>query len=444
MVAVAPSLPLPRRACLHCALPIDRAAGPVDFCCVGCASVFELLHRENLQGYYALRRGLGVPVGDTRSGRRDVKWIEIAEEQVRSSEGPFARIALDLQGLHCVGCVWLIEALFARAPGGTRVVVNPSLGRVELVIGTSFSLRAFVEQVERFGYRFGPAVKNAAMPSRDIVWRLGVCASIAMNSMIFGIAIYAGLDRGPLFDLFTTLNFVLGAATVGVGGSVFFRSAARAVRERVAHLDVPIAVGIALAFAGSTYSYFARRSDASYFDTLDVFITLMLLGRWLQERIVEKNRAWLLASDGADGLLARRIEAGRVALVRCADLRANDVLLIAPGDLVPVDADLEPERASFSLDWINGESEPRTYLRGETVRAGAFAAGDEAVVVRARQGFEASALGALLREEPRGTESARATPWWQRLARVYVAGVLALGAAGFAAWWAATGGLTRF
>ena len=56
--------------------------------------------------------------------------------------------------------------------------------------------------------------------------------------------------------------------------------------------------GIVLAFLGSAYSYALRRSEAAYFDTLDVFIALMLVGRFLQERAVERNRAWLLMAGG--------------------------------------------------------------------------------------------------------------------------------------------------
>lgn len=98
---------------------------------------------------------------------------------------------------------------------------------------------------------------------------------------------------------------------MAVGGSVFFRSAWRATAAGMPHLDLPIALGIALAFGRSVLSYVAHRSQAAYFDTLDVFIALVLFGRWLQERVIERNRAWLLASDGTDSPLARRVREGR-------------------------------------------------------------------------------------------------------------------------------------
>jgi Cu2+-exporting ATPase len=427
--------------CLHCGLPIGTSA-PSPFCCAGCKAVYGLLRSEHLEGFYDLRRGRGVPVPERSALRRDTKWLEAIEARIKVSAG-CCRVVLDIQGLHCVGCVWLIQELFARALGQEQIVVNPTLGRVDIVVTSAFDLRAFVASVERFGYLFGPAVKGAAAASRDLLWRLGVCAAIAMNAMIFAIPLYAGLDRGPLFRLFTTLNLVLGAAAVAVGGVVFFRSAWRALGQRILHLDLPIAVGIALAFAGSVHSYLTRRSEAAYFDTLDVFITLMLLGRWLQERAIERNRAWLLASDGTDGLLARRLREGRVETVRCAELREDDELVIAPGDLVPVDARIERREGAFSLDWIVGESEPRAYRTGDTVPAGAFSCGNEALVVRAASAFAQSPLRELLRSPARPADTARSTAWFRRLSRIYVVGVLAVASAGFVAWWVTTGDASR-
>lgn len=442
MVLAADSMPCGPGTCLHCGLSLDARARS-DFCCPGCEAVHALLRHERLDRYYALGGARGAAPPPTRADRRDTKWLEHVEDEVRAAQG-HARVTLDVQGLHCVGCVWLIEQMFARQEGHENVLINPSLGRVDLIVRPDFDLRAFVMSVERFGYLFGPPSKRSPPRSQDLVWRMGICAAVAMNSMIFGIAIYAGLDQGPLFSLFTTLNLALGAVAVAVGGSVFFRSALQALRQRLIHLDLPIALGIALAFAGSIHSYVTRRSAGAYFDTLNVFIALMLVGRWLQERVVERNRAWLLASDGTDSLLARRIVGGRVRLTRCAEIAAEDTLLLAPGDLLAVDARLEAPNAWFSLDWINGESMPRAYTAGQIVPAGAFAAGTEACTLTALAAFAASPLRALLRQpERRGSDAARTSAWWQRLARFYVLGVLGIAILGFVAWYVATRDIAR-
>lgn len=425
--------------CRHCQNPVDLAVDG-EFCCEGCAAVYALLNARHLDRYYELRGGPGRAVARDDAGRRDHKWIDRIEADLKTKAGG-TRIELDIQGMHCSACVWLVETLFRDHPGGGRVLVNPALGRLDVTATPSFDVRRFVEDVERFGYRLGPPVKSGRRASTGLLARMGVCIAIAMNSMIFGIAIYAGLVEGPIHALFLRLNFALSVVSVAVGGTVFFRAAWQGLRRRVLHMDLPIALGILLAFAGSTHAFFTHNGEAEFFDTLNVFIALMLVGRFLQERVLEKNRLTLLASDGVDGLLARRIRDGVVETVKCAELACGDVLLLAPGDLVPVDARLRAERgASFSLDWINGESAPRVFRDTETIPAGAFFAGVRAIEVVAAADFAESPLVALLRTPlPRDADAASATPWWQRFAKIYVVAVLAAAFVGFAAWMLRTG-----
>jgi Cu2+-exporting ATPase len=427
--------------CPHCGSSIvDPLAAP--FCCRGCEGAFEFLRAARLDGYYALRQGPGRPVATTAGP--DHKWLEPLVAAVRAA-APVARVDLDVQGVHCSACVWLIARLFDRQPGHGSVIVNPAIGRVQLVVGPLFDLAGFVSEVERFGYQLGPARKSEHRASSDLVWRMGVCIAVAMNSMIFAIAMYAGLDDGPLFVLFQRLNIALSLVSVAVGGTVFFRAAWQGLRRGILHLDVPIALGIALAFAGSVYSYAHSRSAASYVDTLDVFIALMLVGRWLRERVLERNRLELLASDGAEGLLTRRRDAGSVSTVRCTSIDVGDVLVLSPGDLVPVDGRLLGDVAeSCSLDWINGESRPRAFEPGGVIPAGAFVAGRGVIEVAATTSFEGSPLLDLLRTPvSRDSDGAMQTPWWQRVTRYYVGAVLLLASLGGGGWLLATHDLVR-
>ena len=429
-----------RAACTHCGATL--APSQKQFCCAGCEQVFGLLCASGLAKYYELRGERGIAVADTHPDR-DLKWLVALEDAIEKADGA-TRVSLDVQGLHCSACVWLIEELFRRGRRGLAVAVNPALGKLELVVEPGFALRSFVIEVEAFGYLLGPSRKEERPRSSGLLWRIGVCAALAMNSMLFAIAIYCGLSEGPIFKLFHALTFALGCASVLVGGSVFIRSAWNSVARRVLHLDVPIALGIVLAFAGSTYSFLFGQSTSSYFDTIDVFIALMLTGRWLQERVIERNRHLLLACDGADGLLTRRLTVERADIVPCKTVRSGDLLLIAPGDLVPVDARLDDDRATCSLDWISGESSSRAFLRGAIVPAGAFNAGRSAITVCAATDFSASPIVDLLRtRRPTAGDAARTTPWWQRFTRVYVVAVMAAAFGGFAGWLFFTGDLVR-
>src|SRR5262249_5112384 len=145
---------------------------------------------------------------------------------------------------------------------------------------------------------------------------------------------------GDAYALFHALSFALAAAAVVVGGPVFFRSALAGLRQRVLHLDLPISLGILLAFGGSAVGY-ARGAGDSYFDTVTVFVALMLLGRYLQRRTVRRNRNWLLANDGAEHLRARRLSGEAIERVPVTALRRGDRVLLAPGDLVPARGRIE-------------------------------------------------------------------------------------------------------
>ncbi len=429
--------------CSHCGNELDDVAF-APYCCRGCGAVAALLAEAHLERYYALRGDVGVPVAETHPGRRDMKWLESISARQRAEPGP-CRVDLDVQGLHCSACVWLIDTLFARHEGALGISVNPTLGRANMIVEPAFDLSGFVQEIQKFGYLFGPPRKQPESRGNALVWRMGVCIVLAMNAMVFGVAQYAGLSSGPTYDLFQKLNLGISCVSMAVGGTVFIRSAWLGLRRGVLHLDLPIALGVVLAFGGSLVSFFQGRGGGVYIDTLDVFIALMLVGRFLQERVLEKNRQALLDNDGVDGLLTRKVTRSGVLTVACVSIEEGDELSISSGDLLPIDALLlAKEGASFSLDWINGESRARAFAFGDVVPAGAFLQSKAAVTVHAQTAFDASPLTDLLRTPVvRDMDAAMSAPWWAMVTRFYVVAVLLAASAGFVGWLLVTHDLTR-
>ncbi|MFY0522301.1 heavy metal translocating P-type ATPase [Archangium gephyra] len=424
--------------CRHCGSPVPEGAARQEFCCAGCEAVHRLLVEQGLDRYYSLAGGKSAPVAEPKKDR-GFAWLEPLVARSEAAPGPVCVLELDVQGIHCAACVWLMNELFRRQPGGASLTVNPALGKVRLAwCRGAFEVAAFLRTVESFGYLFGPSRKSPEAASTDLPLRLGVCVALTMNVMLFSVSFYVGLtpEEGDVFRLFTRLSLWLSTAVVLVGGWPFFRSAWRGLRSGVLHLDLPIALGMLLVYVTSVVQVRDGRGDLTYFDTLNTFVTLMLVGRWLQQRVLERNRRFLLEDDGAEGLFARRQEGERLVTVRAAELHAGDVLVIAPGELVPVDAELLDARASFSTDWITGEPDVRTVERGGEVPAGAFNAARSAAHVRARTDFGDSPLVALLRQAPAGTgrvpEHAR---FWNAVSRRWVLTVLAVSVAGFSLWW---------
>lgn len=427
------------KACAHCGLPITRGREHDDFCCAGCKNVHELLKAEGLERFYELRGETDAPPPELRPDT--YAWLDPLLANARIAENGTQRLVLDVQGVHCAACVWLLQELWAREPGAVDLRVNPALGRAEFLwTAKDFDLRRYLRAVERFGYRFGPAKKRDLGSTRGLVVRLGVCVAAALNTMIFSLCYYVGLTPadGALYGVLGRWSFALATIAVIFGGSLFFAAAWRGLRRGVAHLDLPIAVGIALGYGGSVWAWLARGPEAAYFDTMTIFIALMVLGRWLQERVIERNRLSLLANDGVDDLYTRRRRGAELETIPAAKIEPGDELWILPGDLVPVEGTVLGEPATMSLDWITGESRPKRFEPGENVPAGAFQAGTSATRLAAAEGFSASRLHSLLgagsKSAPGEERQDRQDRFWSRFATVYVFAVLALAALGFVFW----------
>ena len=424
--------------CAHCASALP--SGSLDaYCCEGCRAVATLLRDGGLDRYYELGGGAEGPVSLAAPGR-DRPWLDALATRVAETEG-VACVDLDVQGMHCAGCVWLMSTLFDRASGGVDAIANAALGRVSLRVERGFDLPAYVDQIERFGYRVGPALKSSPAVRDTLLVRTGVALGLAANAMMFALAIYLGLRTGPVYETMRTLELVLAAATVLVGAPVFFRGAMEGLRRGVLHLDLPIAIGMTLALAGSVAAYVTGAS-AAYGDTVAIFVALMLLGRWLEQRAVSRNRDRLLASEGAGGVFARRIEASEVRSVRAREIREGDALLVAPSEIVVVDA-ISDEPATVSLDWISGESTARTAPAGTIVPAGAVQRGRRALRMRAMTSFDRSPLEMLLGRTAPERDARSPSAFWDRVTRVYVVAVLVVATAAFGAWWIASGDVSR-
>ena len=228
----------------------------------------------------------------------------------------------------CIGglCV-AARAAFERTEGGIALQVNAAQGTVDLTWDLSAGdLHEYLRSAESFGYRFAPLGESRASrgrASRSLLVRFGIAAAATMNVMIFSICYYLGLDAsaGAVYELIGHASLLLSALTVAVGGAVFYKTTWVSARRGLVHFDLPIALGMTLAFAGSAYAHLRFGPEAAYFDSVCAFVTLMLLGRFLQERSLERSRATLLSESEAT--CSTRAESATARWRPCARKRSR-------------------------------------------------------------------------------------------------------------------------
>jgi Cu2+-exporting ATPase len=417
--------------CLHCGNPLGRFWRHDDgpFCCRGCRGVYEMIHQENLCRFYDLAPDTHAPAALLRPD--SFNWLD---RLLAESDGGTLDLELGIQGVHCAACIWLLEELFRRHEAGIRLRINPTLGHVDLAWDPARGdLKDFLAEVEKFGYRLGPRSNEDRHASRGLLMRMAIAIAMALNVMMFSLSFYFGLDDGALYMFFGWLSLALATVSLVAGGGIFLKGAIAGLRRRVLHLDVPISLGMVLAYLGSVYAFLTGGPDHAYFDSLTVFIALMLVGRWAQEHILARNRNTLLAASGAENIVVRRVDGDDLRAVSAEEIRRGDSLWIAPGDLLPVAGILMRREARVSLDWITGESDHVGCQPGETIAAGAFNAGQHGFTVTAVEDFAESRLQDLLRATTISDEEFRPR-WWHTISTGYVAAVLAAAGLGFALW----------
>lgn len=424
--------------CRHCGAPLlGTAARTQGFCCAGCGYVHRLVHAQGLGDYYGLKDAVTAPADPAVFQTRDYAWLAELQRAAETAAGGArpAELRLGIQGISCAGCVWLIERVHQGVPGAGEIVVNPQYGtlRVRWWPG-QFAAPEFARRLQALGYLTGPPEEAGSEPeARDLVRRIGLGAAFAMNVMLFSLPAYFGME--PSYEwagLFGTLSAGFATLSVLTGGSYFLVRAWRALWAGTLHLDLPIAIGIAGAYLGSLHGWLAGDERFVYFDFVSTFIVLMLIGRWAQVAAVERNRRRLLARQPRPARVT--LEDGRE--VAPEEVAAGDLLRLAPGAQLPVEARLESPAAAFSLASISGEAEPRAFRGGQRVPAGAVHVGRAPLRLTALQGWRESLLARLLATEVRPGARHPLLEW---IVRGYVAGIL-LAAAGAGTAWFLIGG----
>jgi Cu2+-exporting ATPase len=430
--------------CSHCALPVPAglitADSATQFCCNACETAYALIHEYGLDDYYAFaERKLG-PANASGRSYDEFDHDAFKALYIRGRADGLAETDLYLEGVHCASCIWLVERVPLAIPGVARAEldVGRSLAHVEWDPNKT-SLSAIARFIDMLGYPSHPfrgvkAEKMRRKEDREALTRIGISGAIAANVMMLAVAIYAGWFGSIEHEFekyFRWWSFALTTPAIFGPGRVFFRSAWGAMRSKALHMDVPIALALAVGYGRGAYNTI-QDSGPIYFDGVATLIFLLLVGRFLQQR------AQRAATDSSELLFSLAPATARIVVDGCVEevpsvaVLPGALLDVRTGDTLAADGTVVSGESTLDLALLTGESRPVSVRVGTEVFAGTTNL-SAPIQVRVTGAGESSRLGRILKDvEDSARRRAPIVRLADRLASVFIMVVLVLATA---AWW---------
>ena len=298
--------------------------------------------------------------------------------------GTAETVELQISGMTCAGCVRSIERAVAAVPGVARAEVNLATGTASVEYEAPLAdVSDIREAVERAGYgarETSPAIteakgedqqREAAIWKRKFILAAVFTLPLLVVAMSHGALVFPG---GHWMQLALTLPVVL------YSGRQFFVSALKGLRRRSADMNTLIAVGTGSAFLYSLVATIAPgwidpRTAAPgdvpvYFETAAAIITLILLGRFLEAKARRRTSSAIRGLLELQASRARVVRAGVEVDIAVEDVRIGDVIVIRPGERIPVDGEVVSGQSAIDEAALTGESIPVDKAAGDFVLGG--------------------------------------------------------------------------
>jgi Cu2+-exporting ATPase len=303
---------------------------------------------------------------------------------------------LSVPAIHCAACIGTIERDLGRLPGVEHVRVNLSAKRAS--VRWRGEGPPLVETLASLGYDahlFEPEDASSDPELARLIRAFAVAGFCAMNIMLLSVSVWSGADAETR-HIFHWLSAFLAVPALFYSGQVFLRSAWGALRHGRTNMDVPISIGVCLAFGLSLYDTIHNGPHA-YFDAATTLLFFLLAGRALDHVMREKARTAVrgLARLSPRGATVVQTDGTRRYLP-VGEIEPGMKVLLAAGDRVPVDGRVVEGISEVDCSIVTGESALQRTEAGTELRAGTLnLAGPLTVLATARA--ESSFLTEMVR-----------------------------------------------
>jgi P-type Cu+ transporter len=298
-------------------------------------------------------------------------------------------ITLKLRGMSCASCANNIEESIRSVPGVEVCHVNFGAEQASVSYNSGkTNVAALQAAVNAAGYTAQPMQEDVLAPEDDaerqerqseqqkLARRVWVSGMISAVLVIGSLPAMTGLQT-PLLPIWLHnpwLQFALTTPVLFWAGSGFFVNAGKALKRHTATMDTLVAVGTGTAYLYSLFptlfpQWFTDQglNPDVYFEAATVIVTLLLLGRLLENRAKGQTSEAIRKLMGLQAKTARVIRAGREIDIAIAEVVLGDIILVRPGEKIPVDGEIVEGSSTIDESMVTGESVPVKKQPGDEV-----------------------------------------------------------------------------
>jgi len=422
------------------------------FCCAGCRQVYQILVESDQIGsgqdptqttlyQQCLQMGLIArpeESGDVEAKERAVTPPTIAALGNTDTLSTTREAAFQVGGLWCASCAWLIEHAVGRLKGVERCRVYFASDLVKVVYRPArVAPESLAAAIRRLGYSAEPYSADGAKEGspqakarRGLFVRAVVATVFAVNAGMFQFPFYADFitHQGIPADVIQRMpriEFLLSLPVLIAGWPIFVKAWGAAHRG-AAIMETLIAIGVGVSFVYSAWVV-ARGGVHVYFDTADMLIALVLVGKHI-EAGARHDATGAIAL--LYGLLPKkalvRTPDGRETLVALGKLGIGDRVVIRPGERIPCDGRVAEGSCLVDESLLSGEARPVAKRIGDEVTGGTVATDAPLVVEVTRTGAETTLSQMIGLVEEALAAKSPVEQWADRISRRFVPAIVGL------------------
>jgi len=294
-----------------------------------------------------------------------------------------SRIDIPIQGIECASCVQKIEKVILQTRGVTKAVVNLATAKAKVeYLPSETSLEEIKRAIKSTGYKVLEFERSEELEDPERFVREKEYKKLKIKfiaGFILGLLIFLGSSRHwfPWIPAFLNNFFVLWALATPVQfliGWQFYKGAWGAFKHRNADMNTLIAVGTSAAYfysvAATLFPSFFEAGGIKpdvYFDTSALIIVLILFGRLLEARAKGQTSEAIKKLMGLQPKTARVVRNGKEIDIPVEEVLVGDIVMVRPGEKIPVDGIVKEGKSAVDESMITGESIPVKKKAGDEV-----------------------------------------------------------------------------